>query len=309
MRQHAVDGCPLSCNPLPAAQGRSSPHGSSPGVTRWNIWCWLDSTSDLSCTNDAPAHCVDADHQPTDRAVGAPSPLRAARPQVYASPRRRACRCRSCHPSECSSARRRVPSRGNPALPATRHDGGVGDRVQQLQPVQPPVLQRPAGQRSRRLGRDASAPGGRHHPVRTLGPAARKADLAHGDPPEDLVGVAVGDRPATIGLCLPPLRPLRDPRLRLVDGGEGLQVPPLDGRVGVGVHRLLGVSGTPGPQRQLACGPEDRLLAFSDATSWHDGRHKLGHVPIMPDQAVGRRRKGGCKLIERADQAAQDVTA
>jgi hypothetical protein len=40
---------------------------------------WLDSTPDLSCTNSTLAHCVDAEHQPTDLAVGGSNPSRPAK--------------------------------------------------------------------------------------------------------------------------------------------------------------------------------------------------------------------------------------
>jgi glutaconate CoA-transferase, subunit A len=45
--------------------------GSPPGVTRWIVWCWLDSTGDLSSTNSTQAHCVDGEHQPTELVVSA----------------------------------------------------------------------------------------------------------------------------------------------------------------------------------------------------------------------------------------------
>ena len=80
--QYSVDGCPLSCNRLPCQVG-GSPRGSPPGVTRWIIWCWLDSTPDLSCANGTRDHCVDVEHQPTDLAVAGSNPSRrAAKPKV-----------------------------------------------------------------------------------------------------------------------------------------------------------------------------------------------------------------------------------
>ena len=65
-----IDAEHPSRNRLLAAQGRGSPHGSPPGVTRWNIWRWLDSTPDLSSANSSQVHAVDAEDQPTDLAGG-----------------------------------------------------------------------------------------------------------------------------------------------------------------------------------------------------------------------------------------------
>src|SRR5215218_699393 len=43
-----------------------SVHQPSPDRT---VAVWLDSASDLSCTDSTQAHCVDVEHQPTDLAV------------------------------------------------------------------------------------------------------------------------------------------------------------------------------------------------------------------------------------------------
>jgi|GEM_PF-4708575 len=65
---------------------------------------WMDSAPDLTCIDSTQAHCVDAEHQPTDLAVGGSNPSRRARPQgqqpegLFAgdtgSDERRAPRCR-----------------------------------------------------------------------------------------------------------------------------------------------------------------------------------------------------------------------
>jgi hypothetical protein len=59
------------------ADYRGSPRGSPPCVTRWIVWCWLDSTSDLSSADSTQAYCVDVEHQPTDLAVRGSNPSRA----------------------------------------------------------------------------------------------------------------------------------------------------------------------------------------------------------------------------------------
>jgi hypothetical protein len=41
----------------------------------WIVWFWLDSTLDLSSTDSTQEYVMDAEHQPTDLAVGS-NPLR-----------------------------------------------------------------------------------------------------------------------------------------------------------------------------------------------------------------------------------------
>jgi hypothetical protein len=55
-----------------------SPCGSPPAVTGCTVRYWLDSTLDLTCTDRTQDYAVDAEHQPTDLAVGGSSPLRRA---------------------------------------------------------------------------------------------------------------------------------------------------------------------------------------------------------------------------------------
>jgi hypothetical protein len=69
-RQHAVDRCRLSRNP-DATRGlvvvRVAVHQPSPDSTPDD---WLDFAPDLSCDDSTQDHCVDAEHQATDLAVG-----------------------------------------------------------------------------------------------------------------------------------------------------------------------------------------------------------------------------------------------
>jgi hypothetical protein len=54
---------------------RVSVHQPSPERT---LATWLDSAPDLSCANSTQGHWVDAEHQPTDLAVGGSNPSRRA---------------------------------------------------------------------------------------------------------------------------------------------------------------------------------------------------------------------------------------
>ena len=60
-----------------------SVHQPSPDST---AGYWLDLTPDLSSANSTQPHCLDAEHQPTDLAVGGSNPSRRAPDQqVYRS--------------------------------------------------------------------------------------------------------------------------------------------------------------------------------------------------------------------------------
>jgi transposase len=91
-------------------------HHASPD----GIWCWLDSASNLSCINSTQAHCGDAEHQPTDLAVGGSNPSRRA-PKLTGL----GCRLDGWWPSWSGPARRVRIDLCLPSLAALRHNKNV----------------------------------------------------------------------------------------------------------------------------------------------------------------------------------------
>ena len=100
-----------------------------------------------------------------------------------------------------------------------------------LEPVQSEVLQGPASHRGGGVrGRPrASEPG--QGPVRDVAVTELEVHRAERHLPSELTGSGIDDRPAGVGLRVPPIGPRLDPRRRLVPGRELAHVPVPDVRV------------------------------------------------------------------------------